>query len=126
MLLAQTWLSTPFLDQFARRETVPPPVEQSLDLQVGGRQVAACLVTPVAQQRLPAVLLASGREGLTESLRRFAREFAGIGYVALAIDFRGDPAVDGSALLREIAGGSNELVDAGNWLAARPTVDPER
>jgi hypothetical protein len=126
MLLVQTWFSTPFLDQFSRRETASPPVEQSVELQVGGRQVAAYLVAPTAQQHMPAVLLASGREGLTESLRRFAREFAGIGYVALAVDYRGDQAVSGSALLREIAGGSNEFADARNWLAARPAVDPER
>jgi cytochrome c556 len=125
ILLVQTWFSTPFLDQFARREAVPP-VEQSVDLQVGGRKVAAYLVTPAAPQRAPAVLLASGREGLTESLRRFAREFAGIGYVALAVDYRGDQAVAGSALLREVAGGPDEFADAGKWVAARPAVDPER
>jgi hypothetical protein len=125
MLLAQTWVSTPFLDQFARREAVPP-VEQSIDLQVGGRQVAAYLVTPAAQPHAPAVLLASGREGLTESLRRFAREFAGFGYVALAVEYRGDQAVAGSPLLREVAGGPDELAETGKWLAARPAVDPER
>jgi hypothetical protein len=125
IVLVQTWFTTPFLDQFARPEPTPP-LEQSVDLQVGGRQVAAYLVTPAAKQRLPGVLLASGREGLTESLRRFAREFAGTGYVALAVDSRGDQAGSPSPLLRAMAAASDELADAMNWLTARPAVDPER
>ena len=64
MLLMQTWFSTPFLDQFVRRETAPA-VEQTVHLQVGRRQVAGCLVTP-AGARCPAA--ATDRPGSDRSV----------------------------------------------------------
>jgi dienelactone hydrolase len=127
LLLLQTSLSTPFLDQFSRRETAPPAAEQTVQIDAGGRSIAAFLVTPAAPAgRLPAVLLVSGREGLTDSLKRFARETAGIGYVTLAVDYRGDQDANSSPLLREVLGRSDDLAAAAGWLAAEPAVDPNR
>jgi dienelactone hydrolase len=127
LLLLQTSLSTPFLDQFSHRETAPPATEQAVQIDAGGRSIAAFLVTPAAPAgRLPAVLLVSGREGLTDSLKQFARETAGIGYVTLAVDFRGDQDANSSPLLREILGRSDDLAAAAGWLAAQPAVDPNR
>jgi dienelactone hydrolase/cytochrome c556 len=127
LLLLQTSLSTPFLDQFSHRETTPPAAEQAVQIDAGGRSIAAFLVTPAAPAgRLPAVLLVSGREGLTGSLKQFARETAGIGYVTLAVEYRGDQDLDGSPLLREILGRSDDLAAAAAWLAAQPAVDPDR
>jgi hypothetical protein len=127
LLLLQASLSTPFLDQFSHRETTPPGTEQNVRIDAGGRSIAAYLVTPAAPAgSLPAVLLVSGREGLTDSLKRFARETAGIGYVTLAVDYRGDQDAKGSPLLREILGRSDDLAVATGWLAAQPAVDPNR
>jgi len=99
-------------------------------IEAGGRKLPAFLVAPIPSQtpmiREPAIILASGREGLGEPLRRFAREIAGIGYVALAVDYRGDPNVSGSSFLQQVMGPSNELADVAGWLASQPSVDPER
>jgi Cytochrome C' len=131
-LLLQSWWSVPFLDLFVQRQATPPPTEQSLTLPAGRGTLAAYLVTPVEaapsspQTREPAIILASGREGLGESLRRFAREMAGVGYVALAVDYRGDSSAAGSSFLQEVMGPSNELADVAAWLAGQPSVDPGR
>jgi len=122
----EAWSSIPFLDLFARHATAPAPTEQFLQLDAGGNPVAAYVVTPAVQGRWPAVLLAPGREGLTESFRQFAREIAGIGYVALAVDYRGDQDAGSSPLLREIAGHSNDLAAVADWLAMQSMVDSER
>ena len=126
LLALQTWSSIPFLDVFTARETAPPPAAQSVQLDVGGHRLAAYLVTPFQQGPLPAVLLVPGREGFTDTFRTFAREMAGAGYVALAIDDRPDPDARGLALLREVVGQSTDLAAAVEWLATRPMVDPER
>ena len=122
----QVWFSSPFLDMFIDREAALKLVEQSIQLDVDGRQLPGYLVAPTVQGRLPAVLVAPGREGLSESVRRFTREIAGIGYVTLAVDYPPNQAADASALLRAIADPSNDLVTAVDWLAAQPSVDPER
>src|SRR2546425_12716211 len=82
-LFLQAPLSTPFLDLFAQRDSGAALTERSVQLDAGARQLPAYLVKPAAPGKLPAILLASGREGLTDSLRRFAREIAGLGYAPL-------------------------------------------
>src|SRR5437588_200607 len=84
------------------------------------------LVKPGAPGKLPAILLASGREGLTDSLRGFAREIAGLGYATLAVDYRGDRTMSGSPLLKEILGSAGDLDAAAGWLAEQPGIDPDR
>jgi dienelactone hydrolase len=126
LLILQSWLSIPFLDEFARREPALALSEQSVQIERDGRRVSGFLVTPAAAGRLPAVLLGSGRDGLTESLRQFAREIAGIGYVTLAIDYRGDEQTATSPLLRAMTERSGDLREAVDWLAAQPAVDPDR
>src|SRR5438874_6778562 len=83
LLFLQTSLSMPFLDLFAQRDGGGALTEHSLQLETGTRQLPAYLVKPVAPGKLPAIVLASGREGLTDSLRRFAREIGGLGYATL-------------------------------------------
>jgi dienelactone hydrolase len=128
LLILQSWFSIPFLDEFTHREAAPALLEQSVQIDVGGRRIAGFLVTPAAAVRLPAVLLGSGRDGLSESLRRFAREIGGIGYVTLAIDYRGDDETAGSPLLRAInpPASSKDVRDVVDWLAAQPSVDAGR
>lgn len=128
LLLLQTWSATPFLDLFLQRDAALPLTERALQVDAGGRQVAAFMVTPrdSAGTPLPAVVMASGREGLTDSLRQFARETAGIGYVTLAVDYRGAAGGGGSALLQDIIGRSNDLAEVVGWLSGQPAVDPKR
>ena len=122
----QAWFSSPFLDMFSERDAAVKLVEQSIQLDVDGRQLPGYLVGPADQGRLPAVLVAPGREGLSESVRQFTREIAGIGYVTLAVDYPSNQVTGASALLRAIADPSNDLVTVVDWLAAQPSVDPER
>ena len=124
-LFLQTSLSMPFLDLFAQRDG-GALTERSFQLDAGARQIPAYLVRPAAPGKLPAILLASGREGLTDSLRRFAREIAGLGYATLAVDYRGDHNMNGSPLLKEILGSAGDLDAAAGWLAAQPGIDPDR
>jgi hypothetical protein len=72
------------------------------------------------------VLLGSGRDGLTDALRQFAREIAGIGYVTLAVDYRGRDPVVASPLLSAMTERSNDLREVVDWLAAQTPVDAER
>jgi dienelactone hydrolase len=122
----QVWFSSPFLDIFVDRDTDRKLVEQSIQLDVAGRPLAGYLVRPTAEGRMPAVLVAPGPEGLSESFRQFTREIAGIGYATLAVDYRPDRRADASELLRAIIDTPNDLAIAVDWLAAQPSVDPER
>lgn len=126
LFLFQTSLTLPFMEVFTQRDAALVLNEQTVQLDAGGKQLAAYLVTPKVPGRLPAVVLASGREGLSDALRTYAREMAGVGYVTLAVDYRGDGAADGSPLLREVLGRSNDLAQVVDWLAAQPAVDPDR
>jgi hypothetical protein len=127
-VLLQTWFATPFLDLFLLPETAPALTERSLQVAAGDREVPAFLVTPDGPNAalLPAVVMASGHEGLTDGLRQFARETASIGYVVLAVDYRGTARPERSALLLEVLGRMNALGDVVAWLSAQPEVDPAR
>ena len=109
-LMLQTSVSAPFLDVFNHRNPAPALIEQVTSIETAGGRVAADLVMPATQGRWPAVLLVPGREGLTENMRQFAREIAGIGYVTLAID----------------DAGAGTLPLAISLLAAQPSVDSQR
>ena len=136
LLLMQSSLSAPFMDVFSHRDPVQPVTERSLELEGGaGRTLAAFIVTPtvvpgagpgVQRKGLPAILLASGREGLTDVLRRFAREMSGIGYVTLAVDFRGAGNGGDSPILAAVLDQAGDLLKVADWLAAQPGVDPNR
>jgi dienelactone hydrolase len=129
-------LSVPFMDVFNHREPAVPTTERSVQLDGGpGRTLAAFVVTPTLgrsassrdrEKGLPAVILASGREGLTDMFRKFARELSGLGYVTLAVDFRGAAGAGDSPLLAAVFDRSGDLLKVTDWVAAQPGVDPDR
>ena len=127
-LLLQSPLDRPFLDQFLRQDTSRALTERAVRIEAGPREFAAFLVTPdeAAASPMPAVVLASGTEGLTDTLRQFAREIAGIGYVTLAVDYRAAAPPAGSTLLEQVLERSNPLDDVVAWLSAQPAVDRRR
>jgi hypothetical protein len=127
ILLLQSWFATPFLDLFRDRDPVVQLAERPVQVDVGRRRLTAYLVTPDGPAgELPAVVLVSGVEGLTEDLRRFAREIAGIGYVTLAVDYRPNADPQTSPLLQQVMGRDNELSSVVAWLSSQPRVDPRR
>lgn len=135
-LLMQSPLSAPFMDVFNHHNPAPQLTEQSLQIDGGaGRTLPVFIVTPTVvsgagpggpSNRLPAVLLTSGREGLTDALRRFAREMAGIGYVAVAVDFRSSGNAGDSSILAAVLDLAGDLLKVTDWLVAQPGVDPNR
>jgi dienelactone hydrolase family protein len=125
VLLLQTWFATPFLDLFRHRDPSAQLEERSVQLDAGRRRLTAYLVTPLDPpgESLPAVVLVSGSEGLTDDLRRFSREIAGIGYVTLAVDYRSSADPQASAFLQDIMRRDNELESVVAWLSSQPRVD---
>jgi cytochrome c556 len=129
-------LSVPFMDVFNHREPALAVAERSVQIEGGpGRSLPAFIVTPTPgagasdrdrQTGLPAIILTSGREGLAEPLRQFARELSGIGYVTLAVEFRGSADAGDSPLLAAVFDRSGDLLKVIDWLVAQPGVDPER
>jgi carboxymethylenebutenolidase len=118
----------PFLEVF--RAYRPPAIAtQEVRFASAVRRVTGYLARPDTPERLPAVLLLPGEQGLTDWMRENARDLAGIGYVVLAVDLpRGEsppPARGASAALadeRTLA----ELSAAVRWLRRRADVLPER
>jgi len=88
-----------------------------------GREFDCYLVTPAAEQPVPAIVLASAIHGVDDDLRRIADEFASSGYIAAAPDLfwrtvpgplaRDDPRLPsrGQPRLQRIKTGEQDLVD---------------
>ena len=121
-------LTLPFLKVFFNRPAVQTLVEVSVLIHAGSSEVRGNLARPATDQRLPAVLILPGENGLAAPSLKAAREVAGIGFVALAIDYDPEHLAGASSLLQAVTGGQlRERVDAAvDWLAGQPFVDPGR
>jgi carboxymethylenebutenolidase len=97
------------------------------------REFDCYVVTPEAQQNIPAIVLASAIHGVDQDLRAIAGEFASRGYIAVAPDLfwrtvpgplvRGDPRSPQRAQprLEKIKTGERDLVDVLSMLRAQPS-----
>lgn len=93
----------------------------------GGREVTASLALPEAKSA-PAVLLIHEWWGLNDQIKAVAAELAQQGYVALAVDLYGAPAVEGQeeakALMEQVKPeeATDTLVSWVHWLKASDRV----
>ncbi len=113
---------SPFLKLF-KGEKGPPVVGKDITFGSAVGSGSGYLARPDTRERLPAVLLIPGQEGLTDWLKESARDLASVGYVALAVaPQRGGTRPSDPADEQALA----ELWAALRWLRRRPDVQPER
>jgi carboxymethylenebutenolidase len=110
----------PFLQLFNDHRQTPLAARDAAVASAAGR-VSAYVVRPDTPERLPAVLIVPGDEGLNEWVKESAHELAEVGYVTLAVDPPHDRAgaADEEAVLARLSA-------AVRWLRRRPDVLPER
>jgi dienelactone hydrolase len=111
----------PFLQLFNDHRETPVAARDVAVASAAGR-VSGYLVRPDTPERLPAVLVVPGDEGLNDWVKESVRELAEVGYVALAVvppADRAGAAADEEAVLARLSA-------AVRWLRRRPDVLPER
>jgi carboxymethylenebutenolidase len=99
-----------------------------------GQPMRAALALPARDEPRPAVIVIHEIYGLTDDIRRIAGRFAGLGYVALAVDLfdtGGPRPLCVLRTIRSLLGGASgrtipDLEAARGWLATRPEVDAAR
>ncbi|AKF11324.1 dienelactone hydrolase family protein [Sandaracinus amylolyticus] len=99
-----------------------------------GHAMRAVLTMPdsTSGRRLPALVMVYELLGLTDEMKRVARDLASEGWIVLIPDIldRGARPLCIARALRAISKGEGQAVDdleaARRWLAARPEVDPDR
>ncbi len=113
---------SPFLKLF--KGTKPPPVvAKNITFASAVGSGSGYLARPDTSERLPAILLIPGKEGLTDWMKEATRDLASVGYVALAVapqhggNRPSDPADE-----KDLA----ELWAALRWLRRRPDIQPDR
>lgn len=107
----------PFLDVFRAVKQSPVRSRQVTLVSAVGR-VTGILSRPETDERLPALLLVPGDEGLNDWMKQSSRELASIGYVTLLVEpVKAENAGDERMLAR--------LSAAVRWLRRRPDVFPE-
>ena len=109
---------------------------ETLRYAAGGRELASYLAWgPARDGKRPGVLVLPEWWGLNDYARRRARELAGLGFAALAVDVYGDgreaaDAAEAGALMgglfTDIPALNDRLRAAYEQLRAHPQVDPER
>jgi dienelactone hydrolase len=77
----------PFLEVFQANQQ-PPVVTQVITIPSPGGDVSGLVARPDSKERLPAVILIPGKEGLTEWTKGNTHDLAGIGYVVLALNLQ--------------------------------------
>jgi len=100
----------------------------------GDRDVKGFLARPKGQGPYPAIVLIHEWWGLNDHIRSQAREFAKLGYVALAVDLYDGEATTDPAKARELAtnvrgemeAAQQNLRDALTYLKQQKSVDPHR
>src|SRR5262245_36938819 len=120
----------PFLDVF-RANQQPPVVTRAVTIPSVIGDVPAVLARPETKERLPAVMLIPGREGLTEWMKENARDLAGIGYVVLIPDLHSKQADPSGQVMKRAKTDSEErtlavLSASVRWLRRRADVLPYR
>lgn len=119
-------ITQPFLEVFF---SSPTRLETGMVLiKPGATQVSGYMAYPTSDKRLPAVLLLASENPLGLPVLRIAREVAGIGFVALAIDYDPDHTAGISSLVQTVSAGKiGDSVDAAMaWIAEQPFVDGRR
>lgn len=122
------WHQSPFLKEFFARGAVPQLLTTEVKIKTESGQLRAVLVRPDVSERLPAVLLAPSQSGLDDFSREAVKNFADIGFVALAVDYDPDRLAGKSTLLKDVAEEQllGNLNAALQWLAAQQAVDAQR
>jgi carboxymethylenebutenolidase len=100
----------------------------------GGTKAVGYFARPDVEGRLPAIVLIHEWWGLNDDIKSKARDFARLGYVALAVDMYGGKSTTDPNQARELAGAvrsqmdvaQQNLQDAVNMLKKSPHVDAER
>jgi carboxymethylenebutenolidase len=120
----------PFLEVF-RANQQRPVVTQVVTIPSSGGDVSGLVARPDSKERLPAVLLIPGRDGLTEWMKGNTRDLAGIGYVVLALDLQPKqlrPAIHATIEAEKITDEQTLacLSACIRWLRNRPDVLPYR
>jgi carboxymethylenebutenolidase len=110
----------PFLEAF-RAKKDPPVVTREETIASAVGKVRGLLALPDVNKPLPAILLLPDERGLTDWVKKSAKELAGIGYVVLTLDVgkhasSGPPHADQQLMA--------ELSAAVRWLRLRPEVLP--
>ncbi len=115
-----TVLAIPQLSRAAAGRT-----ETIFTTRSGGVAVSGALALPDAE-RAPAILLIHEWWGLNDQIKSVAAEFANLGYVALAVDLYGKPAVtdpeSARAMMQQVdpEAATDTLVNWIDWLKAHP------
>ncbi len=120
----------PFLEVF-RANQAPPVVAREVTFQSAVGPVHGVLARPETKERLPAVLIIPGKEGLTEWMRQNTRDLSSIGYVVLALDLRPNQLQSSAKTPSQVEVLSDELTlvrlsAAVRWLRRRADVLPDR
>jgi carboxymethylenebutenolidase len=100
----------------------------------GGTKVVGYFARPDVEGRQPAIVLIHEWWGLNDDIKSKARDFARLGYVALAVDLYGGKSTTDPNQARELAGAvrnqmevaQQNLRDAVQLLKQSPHVDAER
>lgn len=121
-------LTLPFMEVFFNRPATPKLEAASVLINRGAVQVHGYLAHSASEKPLPAVLILAGANGLGVSVLQAAREFADIGFAALAIDYDPENMAGVSALVQAVTAGQfGDRVDAAiAWLSEQPFVDAQR
>jgi dienelactone hydrolase len=121
-------LTLPFMEFFFNRPTTPKLEEVTVLINRGGAQVPGYLAHRTQDKPLPAVLILAGTNRLGGAVLQAAREFADIGFAALAIDYDPENTAGTSPLVQTVAAEQvGDRVDAAiAWLSERPFVDARR
>ena len=120
-------LTHPFMEVFLNRPTTPKLEAASVLINRGTVQVHGYLAYPASDKPLPAVLILAGTDRLGVSVLQAAREFADIGFAALAIDYDPDNMAGTSPLLQTVTAGQlGDRVEAAiAWISQQPFVDAQ-
>jgi carboxymethylenebutenolidase len=112
----------PFLQLFKQRQE-PPLAAREVAVATAAGRVPGYVVRPDTAERLPAIVVIPGEEGLSDWVKESVRELAEVGYVALAVDLPRDGASPAEAGDETVLA---RLSAAVRWLRRRPDVLPER
>ncbi|WP_119155254.1 alpha/beta hydrolase family protein [Caldimonas tepidiphila] len=96
--------------------------DETIDIEVGGEQIAGTLVSPAT--RLPGVLFVHGWGGSQEQYLARAREIAALGCICLTFDLRGHGDTDAQQASVSRENNLRDVLTAYDTLARQPQVDP--
>jgi dipeptidyl aminopeptidase/acylaminoacyl peptidase len=112
------------LSGFALSQTAAPPklLEENVTYLSGKLRIKGFIVRPNTPGKLPVVILNHGGwDGITDSARARARDFARAGFAVFASAYRGEDGSDGQI---EVAKGEvDDVLNGLAWFAKKPYVD---